>query len=152
MKLYELPKFIRWITERTDLDSTDVESYLSYEIHPEDVLISKLLLFPEFFEYRNCIIHPNCRCVLESLQGSNINIRSISKRQEFEKSWNNIKLWDELPDCKDSPPDEVWLEFAKLVQYSWLIHLNHMFPDRKFVVELSFTEQDYGPVLTVYEQ
>jgi len=50
MNLEEIDKYIKWKDRWSKKDNIDIYQYISFNIHPDDILIIGKLLFPETIE------------------------------------------------------------------------------------------------------
>ncbi len=64
-------------------------------------------------------------------------------------AWDNVHVYDLFLNETDRYSDDVWLSLAEVLQRSWQAHLDMLFPDSHVTVELTFTDQDYGPTLSI---
>ena len=56
MNLEEISKYIEWKNKWSKKDNIDLYQYISFNIHPDDILIIGKLLFPETIEIENSIL------------------------------------------------------------------------------------------------
>ena len=55
MNLEEIDKYIKWKDRWSNKENIDIYQYISFNIHPDDILIIGKLLFPETIEIEDCI-------------------------------------------------------------------------------------------------
>jgi len=68
-----------------------------------------------------------------------------------EKIMNHTHLYDIFAGCSDDVDDVVFEQLAEVVALSWRLVLKDKFPESKFVVDVSNSDQDYGPTVTFYQ-
>jgi len=137
----DLSRFLEWKNSWSDPEPMDVWQYISFNIHPEDVLLLGCLLLPEFLEYEGGVfLAQNFR--QEIVQG-----RSV---YEAELAVNTVLIY-ELFEQARHVDDPVFTALGQLLQKSWTGQLLQTFPDRTFRVELLLDERNYGPLLRFYQ-
>ena len=63
--------------------------------------------------------------------------------------WDRIHVYDLFLNESVKFADEVWAYLAEILQQTWQACLNLRFPEAEANVELSFSDQDYGPTLSI---
>ncbi|WP_340146342.1 hypothetical protein [Pseudomonas poae] len=126
----------------------DELSYLSTQCHPEDVLLSSKLFFPDFVvvgeavfleaKYEDKVFD----CWLKQFEGD---------LQATEKMINHTHLYDVFDGYSEDVDDKVFEQVAEVVALSWRLVLANNYPKKKFNVEVSSSDQDYGPVVSFYQ-
>ncbi|MFL9813613.1 hypothetical protein D7241_10185 [Stutzerimonas sp. VN223-3] len=129
-------------------DNVDEFSYLSSKCNPEDVLLSCKLFFPDLIVVGDGVF-------LESKYDSSV-IDSWFKKfggdlRSVEKMVNHIHLYDVFDGCAEEVDNRVFEQLADVMALSWRMVLSDKFAKRKFEVEVSNSDQSYGPVVTFYE-
>jgi hypothetical protein len=64
---------------------------------------------------------------------------------------NHTHLYDIFSGCADEVDDVVFEQLAEIVALSWRLVLKDKFPGIKFSVDVSNSDQDYGPTVTFYQ-
>lgn len=143
-----LARYESWKSEWVNKNNVDELSYLSSKCNPEDVLLSCKLFFPSFFVVGDGVF-------LESKYDSDIVNRWFDQfdgsLRLTEKMVNHIHLYDVFDGCSEKVDERVFEQLADAVAISWRMVLGHKFPKKKFNVEVSNSDQDYGPVVTFYQ-
>lgn len=65
-----------------------------------------------------------------------------------ERMINHTHLYDLFDGCVEEVDDRVFEQLAEVLVFSWKLILENKFPDRRFDVKISNSEQEYGPVVT----
>ena len=143
-----IKKFNSWKNNWDNPSSLGLLNYISFNIHPDDVLILGNLFFPNFIEFDNSIFyseHFNLNGYNEWRQ--KLNNDSIA----IEKVINHVHVYDIFTNCTDQIDDATFKNIGKLLQLSWSMYLNKVFPDKQIIVMYSDDESEYGPTLTVHQ-
>jgi|GEM_PF-1525081 hypothetical protein len=124
------------------------ESYLNMESHPDDLIVFFRVILPAFVVIKDC--------TLLQIKADGYSKESLVKfieqapsREEFEKNFNNFKIYDLFSGAEVSH-ESSFEQAAELLKRSWEIALAVAFPQKKFVVSLTNTDRDYGPTLSFY--
>jgi len=140
-------RYKSWEAEWGSREGLDYFSYISEKCHPEDALIICGLLFPVFVEEEGGVF----------LDGrfEQENFRRWSKQlngviSDIERLINHVHVYDIFAGCSEDVPEEVFDKLSKIIGFCWDIALKSKFPDKKFKVEVSNSDQDYGPVVTFF--
>ncbi|PAU59238.1 hypothetical protein [Pseudomonas sp. PICF141] len=143
-----LSKYELWRSQWADKNSVDVFAYMSDVCSPEDSLLFCRLLFPDFVVVGEAVI-------LESKYNVDV---FASWMQSFEgdigaveRMLNHTHLYDVFAGCTDKVDDVVFEQLCEIVALSWRLVLKDKFPNRLFSVEVSNSDQDYGPVVTFFQ-
>ncbi len=147
-RLNGLVRYERWRSEWGEGSEVDEYSYLSHMCHPEDMLLSCKLLFPDFVSVGGGVFLGSrydrelFDTWFEKLGGN---------LQATEKVINHTHLYDVFDGCSDDVDDRVFEQLANVMALSWQLVLREKFPSKTFKVEVSNTDQDYGPVISFYQ-
>lgn len=143
-----LSRYDQWASGWAEKDNIDIFSYVSAVCNPEDSLLFCRLLFPDFF------VRDGAVC-LSAKYDSEIFSLWLSKYNgdvcAVEKIMNHTHLYDIFAGCSDDVDDVVFEQLAEVVALSWRLVLKDKFPESKFVVDVSNSDQDYGPTVTFYQ-
>jgi len=143
-----LVKYEEWRSSWGDQSQVDIFSYVSFFCGPEDVLLFCRVLFPDFVVDRGGVFlsrsfeMDNASSWFETLLGD---VRAV------ERLLNHTHMYDIFSSCSQGVSDEIFLQLADAVAVSWRLVLRDKFPEKNFSVEVSNTEQDYGPTVTFYQ-
>jgi hypothetical protein len=103
------------------------------------------LFWPVFVEQRGCVLiehRADDDAVAEALERAGGELRRV------EELLNRVSLRQEMPFEDSEVEDETFLEVARILRRGWLAALAEQFPDRRVVVELLDSEDDWhGPTL-----
>lgn len=143
-----LSKYELWRSQWADKSGIDIFSYVSDVCSPEDSLLFCRLLFPDFAVVGEAVILENKYDVdvfaswMKSFEGD---IGAV------ERMLNHTHLYDVFAGCADKVDDVVFEQLCEIVALSWRLVLKDKFPERLFSVEVSNSDQDYGPVVTFFQ-
>ena len=131
MNLEEIDKYIKWKDRWSKKDNIDIYQYISFNIHPDDILIIGKLLFPEIIEIEDCI---------------------FLKDNFDDFLYKNLKkkLYDLFAHCADTIDDKLFRKIGEFIQFSWNIYFKHKFPNKNIVIEYISNPYNYGDVLSFY--
>lgn len=146
---YLVKKFTDWKNQWSDPSQMGIMNYISFNIHPEDVLILSYLFFPRLIEVDNCLfLEANFNEANYTLW-----VEKYGKdRLSLEKTINHIHVYDIFSNCEDDVSDSTFEEIGKLLQSSWLNHFRQNYPSKAIVVDFVNNEKEYGPTLYVYQK
>lgn len=146
MNLEEIGKYIEWKNKWFKKDNIDLYQYISFNIHPDDILIIGKLLFPETIEIENSILlKENYNYFLyESLK------KRYNNSREIESEINKIYLYDLFAHCTDVIDDKLFKNIGELIQFSWDIYFKYKFPNKNIVIERISNIYNYGDILSFY--
>lgn len=142
-------KFEMWRERWGDKDRVGFGSYVSSELHPEDALIFSKLLFPNFVEVDGCVLLEdrfdleNFSRWMKEMEGATASV---------ERVLNHTHIYDIFGGCKYDVSDSIFEQLGKVIAFSWGVALKKSFPTRSFCVSFSFSEADYGPVVTFWQE
>ncbi|WP_223484339.1 hypothetical protein [Pseudomonas sp. A-RE-19] len=143
-----LSRYELWASSWAKKDTIDIFSYLSAMCNPEDCLLFCRLLFPDFFISQGAVI-------LNAKYDHNVFVVWLEKFDgdvcAVEKIMNHTHLYDIFSGCADEVDDVVFEQLAEIVALSWRLVLKDKFPGIKFSVDVSNSDQDYGPTVTFYQ-
>lgn len=143
-----LIKYESWKSGWMEEDGVDIFSYISDMCNPEYFLLSCKLLFPDFVVIKGAVFLENrfssdiFYCWLKQLNGD---VHAV------EKIMNHMHLYDVFGGSLDDVDDAVLAQLSEVIALSWRLVLKDKFPEREFSVEVSNTDQDYGPIVTFYQ-
>lgn len=146
--LLGLATYERWKSAWMNQTEVDEYDYISDRCNPEDVLLSCKLLFPDFVESDGGVFLEHkydsnvVRCWMEKFRGD---LRAT------ERVINHTHLYDVFGGCTEDVDDRVFEQLAEVMALSWRLILCDRFPGKKFEVEASKSDQEYGPVVTFYQ-
>ncbi len=145
----KLKKFKEWKEKWEKPDEMDWLSYLSFNCHPEDVLIVGKLFFPEFIERDGLIF-------LEIKFDEGIYSEWVARLGNdfisIQNVINHVHIYDLFAHCEDDVEDDVFIDICEMLKSTWEIRLKKLYPSISVCVESSFSDQDYGPTLKVYQR
>ena len=146
MNLEEIGKYIEWKNKWYKKDNIDLYQYISFNIHPDDILIIGKLLFPETIEIENSILlKENYNYFLyESLK------KRYNNSKEIESEINKIYLYDLFAHCTDVIDDKLFKNIGQFIQFSWDIYFKYKFPNKNIVIERISNIYNYGDILSFY--
>jgi hypothetical protein len=142
----ELKRYLDWKNSWSDPSKITELDYIGQNLHPEDVLILQNLLFPDFIKVGDCIFLPFC---FDEEFFSSLN--PGRRPSEIEKMINSVKLFDLFAHAPADFSEEGFEQLGKMLQKSWKCSLKSQFPEHSFEVELLISDQNYGPILYVYQ-
>lgn len=144
----DLNKYEKWKSKWVDQDGVDIFSYVSEMCHPEDVLLFCRLLLPDFVLVDGAVL-------LQSKYDDDIFRSWLNKfngdTNKVEEIINHTHLYDVFGGCKGAVEDAIFEQLSEVIALSWRLVLKEKFPEKKFFVESSNSDQDYGPVVTFYQ-
>ncbi|MFT3676818.1 MAG: hypothetical protein QM781_13075 [Chitinophagaceae bacterium] len=145
---YYTKRFEDWKEKWEDSSSIELKDYISFNIHPEDVLILSSLFFPSMIEVDSCIFfksHYNPDSYLIWKNKFNNDSKAI------ERMVNHVHIYDVFDHCSDTISESIFEEVARLLQKSWIYYFRSLYPDKQINVEYVSGDMDYGPTLYVYQ-
>jgi len=122
-------------------------SYISFNIHPDNLLIVGELFFPKMVEVEDYVFFEE-KFDEASFQNWKT---SMPGDTNLEKIINHIHIYDLFENCSDEIEEATFIEIANLLKTTWDNFFKIKFPTRKIVVELTNYETDYGPTIMVYQ-
>lgn len=142
-----IKRFGAWKNKWGDTGQVTLSQYISFNIHPEDVLILGSLFFPNFIEVGGCVLLSN-NYNSDTFKKMKLN----SNNQSIERNINRVYIYDIFANCGDDVEEIVFERVGKLLQTSWSTYLNKEFPKKKINVDYCNNLKQYGPTLTVYQE
>lgn len=140
--------FDTWKQQWSNQEGLDIHSYINDQCHPEQILIFSTLLFPTFivseggvFLERNFSHEAFARCV---------NL-AAGDMAEVERLMNYVKIYDVFGQYGNGVSPRIFLQLCEMIGFAWRMVLKEKFPDTLFTVEVSNSDEDYGPVVTFYQ-
>lgn len=70
---------------------------------------------------------------------------------EAERLLNYVKLYDVFGQYGDGVSTAIFLQLCEVIGFAWRMVLKEKFPDKLFSVEVSNSDENYGPVVTFYQ-
>ncbi len=141
-------RYRKWESGWGDKSGLDYFSYISDVCNPEDALIFCGLLFPAFIERAGGVFldgrfdQENFAQWSERLNGN---------VYEVERLINHVHVYDVFSGCSEDVADSVFEKLSEVIGFCWEVALKNKFPHKKFKVEVSNSDQDYGPVVTFFQ-
>ena len=120
-------------------------THLNFFVHPDVVVAAGRLLLPKFVEHEGGVF-------LETnftLKGYSEWSARMADLSEVEKMINHQHVYD-LFSVPDDIPEESYLGVANLLAETINLALRVCYPERKFCVAVSNTDQDYGPTVSFH--
>jgi hypothetical protein len=143
-----IKKYNNWKNQFTDTSKVTVFEYISFNVHPEDVLIISSLFFPNLVEVNGAVF-------LEMQYSYNSYLSWLnhfgSDRQALEKMMNHVHMYD-IFGHSNNVDDTVYEQVGMLLQIAWTKHFKSEYPDKNIVVDYWHGEDDYGPIVTVFQK
>lgn len=68
-----------------------------------------------------------------------------------EQLLNVVRIYDVFGQGARDVSDDVFLQLCNVIGFSWRMVLKEKFPEKIFCVEVSNSEQNYGPDITFYQ-
>lgn len=149
VNLDQISKYSNWKDRWDNQKAISILDYISFNIHPDDVIIISRLLFPKFIEIKNCILYS------EKYDQNNFEdwCRELNNDSvAIEKVINHIHMYDLFAHTNETIKDSSFKEIGKLLQFSWALYLRSEFPSKRIIVDYFDNEKDYGPTITVYTE
>ncbi len=146
--LNNIKKFIDWKNKWASKESLGLIDYISYNIHPEDIIIIGNLFLPELIEIDDLIF---LTINFDTEIYDTLKLKNNLNGEEIEKNINRIHLYDIFANCKDSVDESTFNKVGELLRQSWSNYLNNKFPQKKFNIQLIMNEYEYGPILVIHQ-
>ena len=143
-----LSRYESWKSHWAEKSTVDIFSYVSEICSPEDVMLFCRLLFPDFVVRDDAVFLESRYDAaifdvwLEQLNGD---VNAV------ERVMNQIHLYDVFSGTASDVGDVIFEQLADIFAVSWRLVLRDKFPEKKFSVEVSNTEQDYGPTIIFFQ-
>ncbi|WP_233473233.1 hypothetical protein [Metapseudomonas otitidis] len=144
-EFFGLSRYELWKSGWDNKSQVDEYSYISDQCNPEDVLLSCRIFFPGFVVVENGVFlerNYNSDAFLSWLEIFGGDLHAV------ERMINHTHLYDLFDGCVEEVDDRVFEQLAEVLVFSWKLILENKFPDRRFDVKISNSEQEYGPVVT----
>lgn len=129
-------KYNNWKNKQIDRD--DVEAYIGYEIYPEDIEIFSNILYPDFMEYKNCIIKLPSNCSPQELKDIQTLFDNWENEKlsitEIEKIMNYTAVSDIFFNNSNNSNFSTLKNVANVIKFNWELWLERNFPNKKFNV------------------
>jgi hypothetical protein len=148
INLHLIEKFKKWKNAWTNKDSIGLFEYISFNVHPDDVLIIGKLFFPVFIEVEDCIF---LETNINKRHLNEISSMNIVEKAQREKEINKVHLYD-IFSHTDNVDEITFINVGKLLKSSWSTHLKNSYPHKEIIVDLIIDEKEYGPILIVYQK
>lgn len=141
-------KFNNWKNQWGDPSQIGIMDYINFNIHPEDVLILGYLFFPKFIEFDGCVFFQDHFSEENYFSWKE---RLGNDRVAIEKVINHVHVYDVFANFTTKLEDSIFERIGRLLQLSWSIYLRREFPHKRIIVDYSNDENDYGPIVYVYQ-
>ncbi|WP_240915812.1 hypothetical protein [Metapseudomonas otitidis] len=144
-EFFGLSRYELWKSGWDNKSQVDEYSYISDQCNPEDVLLSCRVVFPDFVVVENGVFlerNYSGDAFLSWLERFGGDLHAV------ERMINHTHLYDLFDGCVEDVDDRVFEQLAEVLAFSWKLILENKFPDRRFDVKISNSEQEYGPVVT----
>ena len=123
-------------------------NYVFHEFDPAHPLFWGHILFPELIEIHDCVLLKD-RYSLENFQSWR---KSTSDLSAIEDVLNHTHVWDLFYKKNARMIDSDWYRIAEMIRVCWELNLQKQFPERKFELYLTNTDQDYGPTVGFFSK
>jgi hypothetical protein len=138
-----IKRFTDWKANWSDPEPMDELEYLNFNIHPEDILMTGFLFFPELVEHKGGIF------LQRNFNNDPEKLPSFDTVSKLEYEINKVWLFDLFGHAEPGENDEkTFLSLGQLLKHAWTSHLLVTYPEKSFDVELIVDEKNYGPILT----
>jgi hypothetical protein len=144
-----IKKYSIWKNKWEDQSAINLQQYVSFNIHPDDVLIVGKLFFPDIIEVNECVF------LMDNYDKNvyqKIRTQYRDDNKLIERTINHIYIYDYFANCKDNIDNTTFEYVGNVLRFSWQIYFSKVFPEKEFVVEYNNDEQEYGPTLTFYHK
>lgn len=144
-----IKRYSIWKDKWEDKSAISLQQYISFNIHPEDILIVGKLFFPEIIEVNECVFLKDNfdKDVYEEISTQYKNDNNL-----IERTINRIHIYEYFAQCEDSIDDTIFENVGNMLKFSWQIYFNKVFSEKEIVVEYNNNELEYGPTLTFYHK
>lgn len=143
-----ITKFLKWKDNWKQKDSIGVLDYISYNFHPDDILIISELLFPKIIEIDGCLL---LSFNYDANIYKEIKMKVNNETIYIEKNINRIRIYDVFSNCSESISEDSFIKIGELLKFSWEIHLKNKFKDKFFKINLINEINEYGPIIEFYQ-
>lgn len=143
-----LSRYPAWKAGWEKKEDIDVFSYISSTCNPEDLLLCCKLLFPDLIVVGDAVL------LEHKYEPSRFDMWFSELEGDIcaiEKIVNHTHIYDVFEGCSDEVDDAVFEQLSEVISMSWRLLLNSKFPERRFCVDVSNSDQEYGPVVTFYQ-
>jgi len=140
-------KYEAWKSQWAQQQGLDVFSYISDQCHPEQMLLFSKVLFPDFLTCEGGVFLER-NFAAETFAARMAEMHDIRK---VERVMNNVHVYELFEQCANNVSDNVFLQLRNVLEFSWGMVLKEKFPEKKFFVEVSDSESNYGPVITFFQ-
>ncbi|MBK5374406.1 hypothetical protein JFT81_07145 [Pseudomonas sp. TH43] len=137
-----------WKNQWSSQESLDVHSYIFDQCRPDHVLLFSKMFFPDFvvakggvFLERNFSNEVFDRCF----------VLASGDLPKTEQLLNVVRIYDVFGQGASDVSDDVFLQLCNVIGFAWRMVLKEKFPEKVFCVEVSNSEQNYGPDITFYQ-
>ncbi|WP_236190330.1 hypothetical protein [Pseudomonas paraglycinae] len=151
--IYSIPpvtdavKYETWKNQWAQQQGLDIFSYISDQCHPEQMLLFSKVLFPDFLTCEGGVFLER-NFASETFAARMAEMHDIRK---VEQVMNNVHVYELFEQCADDVSDSIFLQLRNVLAFSWGMVLKEKFPEKKFFVEVSDSESNYGPVITFFQ-
>ncbi|WP_212748489.1 hypothetical protein, partial [Escherichia coli] len=78
-------------------------------------------------------------------------MEKLKSKSSVESILNHVNIYDIFSGKGEEVPDSIFIQIANVLKFSWEVSLAKCFLNKRFVVEASFSDMEYGPTLTFYQ-
>lgn len=145
MSIENTSSFKKWKKKWSDESLVSIWDYVSYNIHPETVLIILHFIQPK-------ICHIEGHYLLDDFYAEEVfnEMKLKLSAKQVEADLNRIRMYDLFGHAKDVD-DTIFLHVAERIKSSWKGNLSVLFPNINFTVEVNNDSEDYGPSVTFFQ-
>lgn len=121
--------------------NADVMAYLEKHLNVTSACIFMSIIIPKFIEVQGCVIlqrNYDPETFKQWWESENKNTLTI------EAAINRMHLWDIFD--QDDPEEQQLESLAETIAYTWELHAQRQFPERKFEAKVT---DDYGPTVVL---
>lgn len=119
--------------------------YINLLVHPDTVTVAGRMLLPSFVEHEGGVFLRDGFTLEGYLRWE----AELGDLQAIERMLNHRHVYD-LFSASDNISEASYAGVASLMGQTWGLSLKACFPDRRFKIEVSNTDEDYGPTLTFW--
>lgn len=140
--------YCSWKKQWSSQEDLDVHSYIFDQCRPDHALLFSKMFFPDFvvveggvFLERNFSNEAFDRCF-------GLAAGDLSKT---ERLLNAVKIYDVFGQGASDVSEDIFLQLCNVIGFAWRMVLKEKFPEKVFCVEVSNSQQNYGPDITFYQ-
>ncbi|MFJ4605623.1 hypothetical protein [Pseudomonas atacamensis] len=140
--------FDTWKQQWANQEGLDIHSYINDQCHPEQILMFSPLLFPTFIVSEGGVFLE--RNFSQEAYARSVNL-AAGDMAEVERLMNYVKIYDVFGQFGNGVSPRIFHQLCEMIGFAWRMVLKEKFPDTLFTVEVSNSDEDYGPVVTFYQ-